>query len=1561
MPFEYEQVRQMRVGMANAQADRALDTSYSLSPAYSSFSNSEVQIPSIAPISFSDREGMMVKGYKHPVFGGQATGLEDRFDGAFGEIMEGGRAVASGVASNFHSLTKKLPSDVMRQFSDLIGDNAEDFPEFTQGLVNWADDTADVWGPRLQKEYQRTAIRGGWHNYEGVDSFLFDLGGGAMSLGQALGITAITRNPAWAAAFFGALQQTSTYVNAVDAGKSPMEAFMIANAAGIAEASLEFVGLKVLDDIIKTPARGFGRQASRALRGSITEGIQEGMQTTAGLGIESYTGVNDMSLSEIMKEAGNSALVGAVLGGGAAGIGGSIVDSNRAYKARSGRLDEPVINELIGRMDETTLDTLSVESHVFEDAMRPDGAKTSAGKQMSNLIDKVNDITKGFLEGQDVREIFRSESAHKKYVEDIITGMNVKHKRHTLNASKSAMGGLQSQEKGYKKELGELAKEGEQVVEKFADSFDEGKARGKALSPSGESHDSDSPYRILQNLQAAEKDIKNIDEEKATLTRMTDRKDALASKKDRDGKLSMNEAIERTRLEDVIKKQQKVVDRLDTPANLSSLKATARFFKDLVEMKVEEFASKYNFKGELSKLKRYKEIQERTDFINTEMQRITEERSELAKKAGLDEMADYLQDQIVPTKLSALNRLAVVDSKISFLRGRKEGSDETLTRVAEAVKALKHVINSVPLSVDARNKMMARVSSLATSKKINMKSGDEFATELRSVADELFKQVSALSLEETKQNILDTIIQTVKNKRPTWNGGKANSKMLDIDTNNAFVAMSKILSLTKRKSKKGVEYSEVDNLEAIKEVIDEVMPKLPQDQQGIVMGFVEAMFNKDMGVSDIAEYADELQYVVDNSHTPDAESTSAWMDRNEARRQLQRGTDRKKSMAQLKLVRSGLKHKFQDTLFNPMFETLDTLWVKLGVESMNALSLIDNDMEYKKQKIKWSKKLEKAMEDAGLTHQDLHNMKDASDDKIVRVPVERNGKTEYVEFTRSELVQRYMVWKNEAERATALDMRDETDSYNLYTKEFMELIDEEVTSKEKAFATELFKIYDEMYERVAPVYRRVFRVDMPRIENYAPAPKKGQPNFTENFEFVGGASIFGDTTPGILKKRTGSKRDYQEVGVVETVSHYMNTMEHFASFSEKISSINRVIKDPETKSAIIQKIGQSGYNRLESHIKYIEDMHGQSEKVNLEIVNHLNKVFIVNKLMFKPNQILKQFSSFFGLLEDVPASYAIKNIHKIGNPLQWKKWRNTMRKHPLIENRHKHIDADYDAISGKDKMGLFGEESKWVKIGMYPTAVGDVAAIYAGGGLYLDYLVNEKGMSPDEALEVVVKKAEQSQQSSLSSNMSILQKTNNPFIRSIRMFSSSAIALTNMQMKSFAKWRQGRITDQQFYKSMAIYQVIIPVLYNMMAGNISVDTDDPEEILFDMMHASLKGNMASLPVAGEAIDFMSASLLNEVYGADINSYRQKGTMHPMTDLGFKMTEGMMKALDEDITMSEVLEGVLEVSDAVTPKGLINLKNIGGGAVDMYNSEYLEGGLRSLGYTEKQAKKLAEDL
>lgn len=140
------------------------------------------------------------------------------------------------------------------------------------------------------------------------DGIAFDIGSGLGSVASSVAMTFLTKNPTYAAVFFGELQRSQGYTEAIEAGKTPEQARNISNVMGALEGGIEALGGKIFLDA--AASSGF---IKKIIKRSVNEAMQEGTQTAAEELVTQGTGTRKQDIEGALQRIAYSAAIGFVV------------------------------------------------------------------------------------------------------------------------------------------------------------------------------------------------------------------------------------------------------------------------------------------------------------------------------------------------------------------------------------------------------------------------------------------------------------------------------------------------------------------------------------------------------------------------------------------------------------------------------------------------------------------------------------------------------------------------------------------------------------------------------------------------------------------------------------------------------------------------------------------------------------------------------------------------------------------------------------------------------------------------------------------------------------------------------------------------------------------------------------------------------------------------------------------------------------------------------------------------------------------------------------------------
>ena len=111
-----------------------------------------------------------------------------------------------------------------------------------------------------------------------------------------------------------------------------------------------------------------------------------------------------------------------------------------------------------------------------------------------------------------------------------------------------------------------------------------------------------------------------------------------------------------------------------------------------------------------------------------------------------------------------------------------------------------------------------------------------------------------------------------------------------------------------------------------------------------------------------------------------------------------------------------------------------------------------------------------------------------------------------------------------------------------------------------------------MYDKVNPLYREIYGVDMPRILLYAPTRYHHGENTPEIATFGGSTNTSGSTA-SFMHQRVNHKARMRQENALTVYWQHMSDVANFLNDAQMLREIRGVLTKPEVRDAITQKFG----------------------------------------------------------------------------------------------------------------------------------------------------------------------------------------------------------------------------------------------------------------------------------------------------------------------------------------------------------------------------------------------------
>lgn len=642
-------------------------------------------------------------------------------------------------------------------------------------------------------------------------------------------------------------------------------------------------------------------------------------------------------------------------------------------------------------------------------------------------------------------------------------------------------------------------------------------------------------------------------------------------------------------------------------------------------------------------------------------------------------------------------------------------------------------------------------------------------------------------------------------------------------------------------------------------------------------------------------------------------------------------------------------------MVNHLGETWNT-WVEgiNGTKIAELLRFNKSDVDFAQAIAEISNEFSEFIENTvGVT---LERLKTYNDKGFFKSSYELRGNHVPIDMTRGEVVQRIMELKNPGVLESVMDPKGSMG----YPQELIDSMESSLDAVDIKIMDKFFEMYERSYNRINAVYRRIYNVDLPKVEFYTSISREfvaeGQEtSFFEDMIDNGNKAV----SLSALKGRTKSTAKLKDRNVLDVATKYFNDSEYWIAYAEAVRDAHEILVDEDIKEAIIDKRGEGAYRRGLDHLSSFARQRSSRSAGDLVAFDWVRKNFMASVLGLKPQIGFKQLSSTLAFAEEVPAVHFAKGLAKyMANPGQANR---ILGEHATFKYRGKNFDNELNRVTDKKTLSFYGEKNKIQDFFMLPIKYGDSVAVKSGAFAMYDYLTTVKGVSKQDALNQVATMTERTQQSTKKSNLTLLQKSDNSLIRLVTMFTSSPIALINAQMSAYSRFRNGDISARKFMRTMFIYQVAIQGVFGFVASGFREDDDE-------ILKNTLIGPWSGLPMVGSGLEFMATVMANTLTDGDVRKFQNAGIVVPVTeglvDIG-KLGESMAEAFKDmakgnDVEYVEFMEAFIDVAELGFRAPFKTSINIFGGIGDVIDGDVHEGTLRIAGFPESIAEESSKD-
>lgn len=594
--------------------------------------------------------------------------------------------------------------------------------------------------------------------------------------------------------------------------------------------------------------------------------------------------------------------------------------------------------------------------------------------------------------------------------------------------------------------------------------------------------------------------------------------------------------------------------------------------------------------------------------------------------------------------------------------------------------------------------------------------------------------------------------------------------------------------------------------------------------------------------------------------------------------------------------------------------------------------------------------------------------------KVIDVPLEGHAKTfddkTRIRMTRGQLVYAWMITREENIKKQVTDPNGKM----VWTDKFMAMIEQRMDKQDVDFAEGLFEIYRRSYDRLNATYRRIYNRDLTQVEFYSHISRKGKEgvdasthNETMFIDMIvpkdnDGTGIF-PQQPREIKERVENASSEIKIGnVLGMYKKYVWDTEHFISHGERLRLIDTLMKDKEFKAFLKNVLTPGGFVNFKAHLKLSARSNVASSRTGAlwELFESLRQKSFKATLLLNEKIGLGQTATVMSWAPRMPKAdfgFGVQDFSL--NP---GKANAILNKHPTFKDRKLNFDSEIEQLTATGKVFDFMALS---------IRIGDSYGVRAGAWADILSSMKRKGLSQEEALNDAARFAEASQQSTLPSQRSLAQKSDDPIYRTMTMYRSSLISMFNVSMQSISEYRQADTSTpakknaarKKLFEVIVTQNIIVPGLYAMLTGRPLTPT-------------IIVGSSAAIPFFAELLEVIVGVIMNIFTEEDERIYFGGPLTFPAAT-AFREAEiavdSMGKLFEDEIwngledamslaTIETFVKSIQGIIDVTTGFPLTNFMNKYDGVKKLFNTDDpLDAALQLFGYKEEARELTIERL
>jgi hypothetical protein len=436
-----------------------------------------------------------------------------------------------------------------------------------------------------------------------------------------------------------------------------------------------------------------------------------------------------------------------------------------------------------------------------------------------------------------------------------------------------------------------------------------------------------------------------------------------------------------------------------------------------------------------------------------------------------------------------------------------------------------------------------------------------------------------------------------------------------------------------------------------------------------------------------------------------------------------------------------------------------------------------------------------------------------------------------------------------------------------YNQAFVNKAEKLLRPESKAIREYLLLKYDQEYEAINKVYRKVYGLNLPKNQFYSPliVESINAPAQAGIDPVTGGVFAAGANSPSALRSRGGAIAQPVFRDAVQTYFGHMLQMAHWKAYAEFNGEVSALLGHRDTRNVVKGKAGEQAATVMNNWMQYFQQGGNKDAANHLAINQMINRItgnFAVMALFGRVSTLALQVTQLGAASAKMPVGAYLSRFGKLmsGN-LNWKAALDS----DYIQRRIKDMPpAVALAMQGlrSDKPSVIREASRWLG-----QLISGFDGFFTAGtyAIVYDYQLTQaqkNGMGGQEAAdyarEATERIVDEIAQPTRAGTRSIYElNSTNPVARAVWAFSSEARKNFGLALYAGTKGRSGDFGKALFY--VLILNGLVSTVIRSAFRDLRDDDDDE---IFDeknwgwnrMAAMLISDPLYGFPVVGEAIE-----------------------------------------------------------------------------------------------------------